>query len=81
MPIIFQVISTKYLPCTNTKPSRIKATHTGGVESVTLSYDHSLDNDENHYEAFRALKDRLGWVGRWHQGNTREGYVFVRENE
>ncbi len=48
-----QAIITKYLPATNSKPSRIKATCERG--SLTLSYDHGLEAGEAH----RAVCDAL----------------------
>lgn len=38
-----QAIKTKYLPATNTKPSRIKAECEAG--SITISYDYRLNSD------------------------------------
>lgn len=48
-----QAIITKYLPATNYRGSRIKATCERG--SLTVSWDHGLDAGENH----RAVCDAL----------------------
>lgn len=48
-----QAIKTKYLPATNTKPSRIKATCERG--SIIISYPHELSGDEVHIAAKDAL--------------------------
>lgn len=46
-------ITTKYIGPTNYRPSRVKAkAHYG---SVTISWDHALNTDENHEQAARAL--------------------------
>jgi len=71
-----QAITTKYLPATNTKPSRYKATSASGL-SVTLSTDHSLDSDGNHEAAAQALCAKMGWHGRLIHGGTKEAEIFV----
>jgi hypothetical protein len=58
-----KAIQTKYLPCTNTKGSRIKAWTEGG-NSITIGYPHELpQGEEAHKKAAEALKAKLGWVG------------------
>lgn len=48
-----QAIQTKYLPATNVRGSRIKATCDRG--SITIPYPHELSGDEVHREAARQL--------------------------
>jgi hypothetical protein len=48
-----QAIQTKFLPATNTRGARIKATCWRG--SITIDYPHHLSGDEVHREAARAL--------------------------
>lgn len=48
-----QAIITKYVPPTNTKPGRVKATCERG--SLTVSWDHGLEAGEN----MRAACDQL----------------------
>lgn len=48
-----QAITTKYLPATNTKCSRIKAICERG--SVTIPFDYSGDNENAHRSAVEAL--------------------------
>jgi hypothetical protein len=48
-----QAIQTKYLPATNNRGSRIKATCDRG--SITIPYPHELSGDEVHRVAVRAL--------------------------
>lgn len=52
-----QSIVTKYIPATNTKPSRIKATCWRG--SVTLSFNHELSVTGNHEAAIKYMADEL----------------------
>ena len=52
-----KAIQTKYLPCTDHKGSRIKAT-AEGVRSLTISYPHELDSRGAHEKAAQALADR-----------------------
>lgn len=55
-----QAIVTKYLPATNTKGARIKASCEAG--SVTISYPHEAQRGvEAHATAMRALAAKLGW--------------------
>ena len=48
-----QAIMTKYLPATNFKGSRVKATASAG--SVTLHWDDALNHDANHTAAAMEL--------------------------
>ena len=48
-----QSITTKYLPATNVRGSRIKASCERG--SVTISYPHELSGDAVHCAAVDAL--------------------------
>lgn len=73
-----QTITTKYLAPTNTKGSRIKATHTGKTLSVTRGYDYSLDTYGNHLAVAQELQMKLAWYCyELHGGSTDTGYVFV----
>jgi hypothetical protein len=57
-----QAILTKNLGPTNTKGSRIKATAQAG--SIILSWDDTLNSDENHYSAALQYATRMGWLVR-----------------
>lgn len=48
-----QAITTKYLPATNNRCSRIKATCDAG--SLTISYPHELSGQAVHRKAAEAL--------------------------
>ena len=72
---LMQAITTKYVGATSYKPSRVKATAEAG--SITLSWDSSLDENENYAAACRALADKWEWGGDWVGGGTAQGYVFV----
>lgn len=70
-------IQTKYLPCTNTRGSRIKATV--GDRSVTIPYPHHFSHELVHFEAVKALveKYKLDWdLTDMRFGSTPTGYVF-----
>ena len=56
---MFQAIQTKFIPCTNFRPSRVKAWAEAG--SVTVSWDHALNVEENHRAAADALLAKLDW--------------------
>ena len=79
-----KAIETKYLGCTNSRGSRIKAIAEGGdrPHSVTLSYDHELNGDENHEAAAWALVIKMGWT--WETmfgGGTRDGMAWICGSE
>ena len=74
-----QAIETKYLPATETKCSRIKATTGNGAHSLTIPYPHEeTEGERAHWPAAYALACKLGWQGSYVGGGTRAGYVFVR---
>ena len=70
-----QAIITKYIPCTNTRGSRIQAKCE--AKTIYFGYDHSLNAEGNHVAAARELIERLGWDGEWTYGGTATGYVFT----
>ena len=69
-------ILTKYVPCTNFRPSRVKAYTTNG-HRLMVSWDDALNADENYLAAAKALAEKMGWDGEWIGGGTDSGYVFV----
>lgn len=71
-----QAITTKYLPYTNTKPSRVKATTSSGI-SLTVPYDSGLSADANHTLVAKALCEKLGWKGTWLGGGLQNGNCYV----
>jgi hypothetical protein len=81
-----QAIITKFLGPTNVRGSRVKAIADAG--SVTLSWDHPLNSEQNHRAAAEALRDKFGWnteyygeiVGGGLPGNH-SGYAFVFVNK
>lgn len=76
-----QTIITKYLGPTNHKGSRIVARNSGNGKRITLSYNHALSSDQNHMEAARALKDRLGWTDDLLGGHTEPGMVWIIQDK
>ncbi len=71
-----KAISTKYLPATNTRGSRIKA-HDSDGHSVTIGYPHELSGAAVHAKAAVSLCLKMGWEGDLISGGTKDGYVFV----
>jgi hypothetical protein len=61
----------KYLPATNNRGARIKATAWAG--SVTIGYDWELDAADNHCDAADALIAKLDWKGTYVQGCNIKG--------
>jgi len=72
-------IETKYLPATNNKGSRIKASiHTNGY-NVTIPFDYSLNDDKLYFKAVQELikKYKLDWdISEMVYGGVKNGYVF-----
>lgn len=56
-PKTMQAILTKYIPCTNTRGSRIKASCERG--SCFIPYPHHVNSEEGHKLAAQALVDRF----------------------
>ncbi len=63
---MFQAIVTKFIGPTNVRGSRVKATAAAG--SVILQWDHSLNSEDNHAAAAKALANKMGWHGEWFDG-------------
>jgi hypothetical protein len=76
-----QCIETFYLGPTDTLGARIAAKADCG--RVTLSWDHSLDSDENHASACRALMEKKNWRGEMVGGwiGNRCYWVFANDGE
>lgn len=74
-----KAIVTKYLPCTGTKGSRIRASD-GDGNSVTIPYNHDLPKDDRHLEAAMALCAKMKWKSRLVHGWLKPGkevFVFI----
>lgn len=72
-----QAIVTKYLPPSNSRGARIKATAEAG--SVTVLFPTDIDGQAAHRVAAQALADKLGWDRKYLGGSlpNSAGYVFV----
>jgi hypothetical protein len=75
-----QYIQTKYLSPTNTKGSRIKAWTSYGNQSLTISWDYSLNGEANHAKAAMKLAEELNWFGQYVCGGSNDGCVFVMKD-
>ncbi len=69
-------ILTKFIGATNSKGSRVKAFTESGL-SVTVSWDHALNSQDNHAAAAKALCAKMDWHGTYVGGGTKTGYAFV----
>lgn len=75
-----KAIITKFIPCTNTKGAKIKATTGKGGQSLIINYPHELSTDEAHRAAAQALCDKMKWPGNLIDGGLETGeQVFVFE--
>lgn len=57
-----KAIITKYVPPTNYRGSKVKASEER--QSVTLDWSSELNSDENHQAAAKALCAKMNWHGR-----------------
>ena len=71
-----KAIKTTYLAPTNCRGARIKATDCDR-NSITLHWDSSLDSDENHKAAAKALCDKMNWKGEMVMGGFPDCNVHV----
>jgi len=76
-----KAILTKIIPCTNTKPTRIKA-YTEGGNSLTLSWstcerEGRHETGQGHLYAAQQLATKMNWSTDLLGGGTPEGYAFV----
>jgi len=74
-------IETRFIPATNTRGSRVKATRLApGGESSTIGYDHALNSWDNHRAAAECLITKLGTTGvTFVGGDTATGTVWVAD--
>lgn len=75
-----KAIMTKYLPCTNSRGSRIKA-YDSDKNSVTIGYPHELSGEAVFKEAAIALCKKMNWDTDIIGGGVDNGYVFVFKNQ
>ena len=75
-----KAILTKILPCTDTKPTRIKA-YTEGGNALILSWSACDTADrtqgEGHLYAAQQLATKMNWSTDLIGGGTPDGYAFV----
>jgi hypothetical protein len=75
-------VVTTFLPPTNHRGSRVKvkrSDHKSGDPTLTVSWDHALNTEENHAEAIRQFVIVLGWGDRdWLVAHSSErGFIGV----
>lgn len=75
---MYQAIITKYLGPTDRRGTRVKAIAEAGT--ITLSWNHALNSQDNHAAAAKALAEKYQWRGEWHAGAIpgNAGYAFVQ---
>jgi hypothetical protein len=71
-----KAIKTIFVPATNTRGSRVKATDCDH-NNIVLSWEHELASEENHIRAAYALRDKMRWTGKLVTGGLRDCYVHV----
>jgi len=71
-----QSIVTKYLPATNSRPSRIKATCDRG--STIIPYPHELSGDAVHIAAVSKLVHKFAAEDLAQYGTPKDGNPWLR---
>ncbi len=77
-----KAILTTYIPVTNTRPNRVKA-KAEGVPAVIITWNSSLELEENHKAAALALCAKYDWLkdGKHELAGgglpNQRGYAFV----
>lgn len=72
-----QTIETRIIPATNTKPTRIKATASGGIGKIYPINQNLYRDEQNHAAAAQLLMTKLDWYGTMAGGHTKQGMVWV----
>jgi hypothetical protein len=76
-----KAIETRYIPATDCRDARIKATAEGGLY-VTMPYPQEYDTEAAHRIGAYALIEKMGWDKQsWFNGivggSTKRGYAWV----
>ena len=66
-----QAIQTSFIPCTNTKPNRIKAEC--GAGKIIISWEYGLNVEDNHKRACDLLMGKLDWSYTTKSGQLKDG--------
>lgn len=69
-----QTIKTTFLPATNLKGSRLKASSYAG--SLTIPYPHDLSNEEAHARVAVLFAKKKGWKGELVSGSDDKHFYF-----
>ena len=73
---MYQAIEVKFLPITNHRGARYRASAKGG--SVTINKEYRLSDMQNAARAAFKLAYNHDWNGKWIGGQLKNGnYVFV----
>ena len=70
-----KAIRVRYLPATDHKGSRFKAST--GHDSATVGYQYDLDTETNELLACKTLMDKLGWTHEMVRGTFNDDAYFV----
>lgn len=62
----YRAIRTRFAGPTNYRGSRVIADAGDSASRVTLSWDHSLNSEQNHAAAAIAVVEKMGWNTEYH---------------
>lgn len=79
------LVKVVYLPATNTKGSRIKATHAESGKSLTIGYNYGLNPMNNKLAALKQLVEKNPTIFRqdtvWVFSEFKDVYYFIKVTE
>lgn len=75
-----KAIMTKYIPCSETKGSRIKA-YDSDNNSITIGYPHELSGEAVYKKVAIELCVKMNWDTKLIGGGIKNGYVFCFKNQ
>jgi hypothetical protein len=77
--LYLQSIVSKHIPCTDSKPNRIKTVTSSGHSTKIASYSIELDYPDAHIKALVDHATELHWLDRsdYAIGSIPDGYVLV----
>lgn len=62
----FRAIRTRFVGPTNSRGSRVIADAGDRQSTVTVSWDHALNSEQNHAAAALAVVNKMGWNTEYH---------------
>ena len=72
-------IRTYVLAATDTQGARMRAKYMDFSDQITIPFDFSASNDENHSKVFRAFKEKYQLEDMYIPGSAKTGMIWVAQ--